>query len=310
MAAVYTNAMLTFAASAAADGSGGCASNFNSSLCVPLDGDTAYIRFEDYHNLDSKDAPLNTRGWAFQEAALSRRMICFLEDQMLWKCSSKHESEDGLLSLFDASPIKNDNVWNIWALLQKGDTGKPNYAVWYRMMENFSRRKLTFEKDKLAAMAGIVEEFGGLVGDTPAMGLWRGDMLNGLLWRTDEPTRRLDCHDAMPSWSWTSVSGPVRWKHGLPSPSGAMPRNQLEITSFKIDWAGLPMTSQVLGAKLTVRGRMKRVQLSKWEVVRRNSFHLHGIDGSIPQAEIEKRESPAPEVLGYCYLEELQPTDS
>jgi hypothetical protein len=83
MAAVYSNAMLTFAATAASDRSGGCLFHYNGPFCIPLNDDTALIRFEDHLKLDSKDAPLNTRCWTFQEAALSRRMVCFPENQIL-----------------------------------------------------------------------------------------------------------------------------------------------------------------------------------------------------------------------------------
>jgi hypothetical protein len=49
--------------------------------------------------------------------------------------------------------------------------GKPSYTFWYGMMEDYSRRTLTFDKDKLAALAGNVEMFRSLVHDEPVMGL-------------------------------------------------------------------------------------------------------------------------------------------
>jgi hypothetical protein len=61
MAAVYANAMLTYAATAA-DGSQGCTFKYNGPLCIPLDDDTALIRFEDHFGLNSIEAPLNIRG--------------------------------------------------------------------------------------------------------------------------------------------------------------------------------------------------------------------------------------------------------
>jgi hypothetical protein len=173
------------------------------------------------------------------------------------------------------------------------------------MMENYSRRTLTFDKDKLAAVAGIVEEFKGLIYDTPTMGLWQGDILTGLLWRTAEPARRIDCLGVMPSWSWTSVSGPVNWEHLVSAPSRS-PKNQLEVISVNIDWSGRPMTSQVLDAKLKVRGRLKNAKLSGWET-RGNSLYLPEIDESVKdslepsEARTVKQTLAAQEVLGYCY---------
>ena len=194
--------------------------------------------------------------------------------------------------------------------------GNPSYTFWYSMMENYSRRTLTFGKDKLAALAGIIEEFKGLIRDTPTMGLCQGDMLTGLLWRTAEPASRVDCPGVMPSWSWASVSGPVNWEHAVSAPPGTSPQNQLEVISVNIDWSGRPMTSQVLDAKLKVCGWLKKAKLSKWKVEGGNSFHLHEIDksakDSLEPLEVGpvKQTLAAQETLGYCYLEEPQPVNS
>jgi hypothetical protein len=180
------------------------------------------------------------------------------------------------------------------------------------MMENYSRRELKFEKDKLAALAGIVEEFKNFTGDNPAMGLWKGDMLNGLLWEVDKCTERIDWPGAIPSWSWVSVRSPVSWDS---RPETISPHGQLEIIDLRINWTGIPMTSQALEATMTVSGRLKTASLSKWDVAQRNSFHLLEIEDNVCEkpgestaSSTEIQMSSNPEVLGYCHLEQDEAT--
>ncbi|CZR63512.1 uncharacterized protein PAC_13409 [Phialocephala subalpina] len=157
---------------------------------------------------------------------------------------------------------------------------KAPYRAWYRMVENYSRRTLTFEKDKLPAVAGIVEEFKSIITDKPLLGLWQGDLLTGLLWQTAEPTTRIE-HTGIPSWSWASVNGPVNWQNTGVVNSGTPPKNQAEVMTSNIEWSGHPMTSQIKHATLKVRGRLKRAKLSKFGATKGNSFYLHAIDESI-----------------------------
>jgi hypothetical protein len=311
MAAVYSNATLTFAATEAADPSQGCCPLYTRAVPIPLEGDDdkALVRFLDHLDLNSGHAALNTRGWAFQEAALSRRMVCFDNNQLLWKCSSRHESEDGLRVASEATPSRGD--WNVWACLARlQGGGEPSYDFWYRMMEDYSSRKFTFEKDKLPALAGIVEVFKDHVDDAPLVGLWRRDILRGLLWRADKPAERVSFSDVVPSWSWISVSGRVSWARLMCSIS---PEDQLQVVSAEVDWAGRPMTSPIAGAALTVHGRLKEAK-----VVKRgdNLVNLHEIDESSSSASLEPRTlgggsdetaPPGPEILGYCHLDLAKP---
>jgi hypothetical protein len=309
MAAVYSNATLTFAATEAADPSEGCCPLYTRALAIPLqDGDDkALVRFQDNLDLNDVDAALNTRGWAFQEAALSRRMVCFDDNQLLWKCTSKHESEDGLRVVSKATP--STGTWNVWACLAQLGRGEPSYAFWYKMMEDYSGRKFTFEKDKLPALAGIVEVFKEHVDDAPLVGLWRRDILDGLLSRADEPAERVSFQGVVPSWSWISVSGRVSWRRLLCS---IAPEDQLEVISAEVDWAGHPMTSPISRAALKVRGRLRKAKVVNKSA---NLVYLHEIDEPSSKSLDEpgipgntQQKTPLePEVQGYCHLDMIQP---
>ena len=304
MAEVYSNATITFAATEAADPSEGCQPSYTQAFPIPLEGDdVALVRFQDNNKLDSRNAPLNKRGWTFQEAALSRRMVCFDDNQMLWKCTSRHESEDGLLVSDNTDANMGD--WNIWACLPRLAAGEQSYGFWYSMMEDYSSRELTFEKDKLPALAGIVGAFKKGVDDTPLLGLWLGDLLRGLLWRAEKPTERVRRPGVVPSWSWTSVAGRVSWTDR--KPASRLPDEQLEIISGEVSWVGPPMTSSVSAAALKVCGRMREAR-AVW--THGTNVYLHEIDESpiqVPEPHMVERlqeDIPAaPEILGFCYMD-------
>ncbi|KAL8860963.1 MAG: hypothetical protein Q9178_002718 [Gyalolechia marmorata] len=82
---------------------------------------------------------------------------------------------------------------------------------WSGVVENYSKRKLTYEKDKLAAIYGIADAVQKAKADVYLAGLWKSWLLYDLLWGVDwknGATGRLSTSVA-PSWSWASVSGPI-----------------------------------------------------------------------------------------------------
>jgi hypothetical protein len=101
MQAVYSNAFLNLAATAAKDGDEGLFQPRSPLLAAPC-----YIRADWKHNslqilngvyrLYNDDmlsitqfvdkAPLNSRGWVFQERYLSRRIIHFCDGRLFWEC--------------------------------------------------------------------------------------------------------------------------------------------------------------------------------------------------------------------------------
>ncbi|KAI3555000.1 hypothetical protein CABS01_11592 [Colletotrichum abscissum] len=107
MANIYANAYLTIAATNSSDASGGCFRQTNDKYMSKLSPgykDT-YVRHElpdfplmsrEYQIRESPDWPLLSRGWAYQEMPLSRRVLHFCAQEVVWVCrfSQKSESMD------------------------------------------------------------------------------------------------------------------------------------------------------------------------------------------------------------------------
>ncbi|KAJ5664300.1 hypothetical protein N7507_005031 [Penicillium longicatenatum] len=319
MAMVYANALITFAATNAEDASGGCGTWPISPLIIRSTNDQiARIRLEEHSFLDRPDAPLNLRAWAFQEALLSPRMVCFDKSQMFWKCSSKHESEDGLFIDTDPGSDTGDRVANLRVWLRKLDNATLKHAIWYRIIEMYSRRRLTRESDRIAALAGILHEYKDLVGDQPVAGLWREDLAHGLLWRTPRFTKLVAGLGMMPSWSWASVNGEVSWPHRQEDTRHSFSQHKLDIISVGVDWTGPATTSEIREANLTLRGRLVAARLGKQSLgAEANSYQVLAYNQSTTgmgyavsaedQNDPDLEEHQTKEELGYGWLDGKMP---
>ena len=291
MADIFANSLLNFAATAAPDASVGCTFQYNGPLCVATSDQTAFVRFEDHMDLDGEKEPLNARGWTFQEGLIAPRTVCFPQAQMLWKCPTKRISEDGLLDETVQATLGTDVVWNITTMLRSND--KPLlYLQWYRMMEDYSRRALSYDTDKLVALAGITKVLQEHITDTPLAGLWANDLHHGLLWRVPDFAKKTDC-PGLPSWSWASRCGVVNWRPPYTEPKDSVTANELEVVTTTITWTGQHLASPISKATLEVSGRLKEARIGK-VAAGHNSR-------SLMQPGTES------EVLGYCHLDDDLP---
>jgi hypothetical protein len=63
---------------------------------------------------------------------------------------------------------------------------------WYEIVESYTKAQLTFSKDKLVAIAGLVHHIQSATKDEYLAGLWKNRLATDLLWFTAEgPGRRL-----------------------------------------------------------------------------------------------------------------------
>ncbi|KAN0114693.1 Heterokaryon incompatibility protein (HET) domain containing protein, partial [Hyaloscypha variabilis] len=129
----------------------------------------------------------NTRGWCYQEMALSKIIIFFGSSQI-------HAStEQG------------------WDNLEVEKINAASYLsrVWWDHVAEYSPRMLTKASDKMVAIAGIAEYMWqcGLKSHYIA-GLWEDTLPRDLLWYVSAGIRKKRPDGPRgPSWSWASVDG-------------------------------------------------------------------------------------------------------
>ena len=86
--------------------------------------------------------------------------------------------------------------------------------AWDAACQDYSRRKLTYQTDKLPALSGLARHFGSRCReDTYVAGVWLSQLPRALLWgvsMNNRPkSRPPPTASGIPSWSWTSCAAPV-----------------------------------------------------------------------------------------------------
>lgn len=191
--------------------------------------------FEKHTVDDMKHTPWNSRGWTFQEALLSSRNVFFQKHIFSYAWGDQHILADGFRLLHDEF------------LSSSKLTPNDQIRGWYKSMQDYSKRRLTYETDKfpaISALAKLISEENP--GQEYLAGLWKSDLHRGLLW---SPFLKRNVQDVLepcshgyrfkhvsqeyiaPSWSWASCPGPVNWlgeiNGRLPADSAFFPEYRL-----------------------------------------------------------------------------------
>ncbi|KAF7908922.1 hypothetical protein BELL_0355g00030 [Botrytis elliptica] len=203
MASIYGSAIMTLVA-ASSSVYGGMTDRRN-----PLRNSAASLDLQDGHskstvyilpNGQPRNAPLlpptDSRGWCYQEDLLSSRLVKLTQKSIIWQClgdkSNPNTRSQGLEQLIQHPPYR-------W------------YTLWYRLIEQYSNKSLTYPKDRLLAFYGIACD---KAADAYLAGLLKTDPWASLLWCRDEnqiqrrPGHRYKEYVA-PSWSWAGIDAPV-----------------------------------------------------------------------------------------------------
>jgi hypothetical protein len=210
MTSVYGGSSFNTAASSAENGTQGC---FPRPWDHYSEGFQAEVRIngrKEVHHLISPTCyascihhnHLGSRAWAIQEKVLSPRTLHCGDRGMFWECRTTMASDD-LPDGFDSSGA-GSFISSHSVLLHPDRTNSFN---WPWLVAWYSRRELTYPKDKLVALAGVARLLTDRVGDQYLAGLWRKDLEVNPCWKVLY-TRQRPPYRA-PSWSWAAVNGMI-----------------------------------------------------------------------------------------------------
>ena len=177
----------------------------------------------------ARSSPSSKRAWCLQERELSRRIIQFTKQDILYECPTSESSESlvrrrGFMTFsdhFEKTSSSNGTCFAMSVGLYRDDTPqeKPGleettdtYCNWYLLVEAYNARQLTYESDKLVALSGLSRRFSKRLRNdsTFLAGLWYQDLLPGLLWQCVYPGIRSNEFVA-PSWSWACLTANIRF---------------------------------------------------------------------------------------------------
>ncbi|CAN9093796.1 unnamed protein product [Alternaria alternata] len=207
------------------------------------------------------DYTLYKRGWCMQERFLARRIIHFLPDEILFECQAGRECECGRAS--NEREVDYYDPWNpggygTFGRLQAAKSMEEQEFTfnWTRVVQRYSRTKLTYGEDSLPALSGIAACVQHLNPGKYIAGLWEKDIGVQLGWVIDpnNPIARRwedpeDIDILGPTFSWSShVLGPVEFPHddGM--------RSLCTLESFNVELATSNLYGQVRSATLCLSG--------------------------------------------------------
>ncbi|KAE9373876.1 HET-domain-containing protein, partial [Stipitochalara longipes BDJ] len=144
-------------------------------------------------HMDPMLTPLAQRGWCTQELILSRRIVHFLKEGMVWACKRTAEDETGQ------------------QIIGRGLTEGDWATEWDRIIFEHSFREFTFEKDRLVSLDGLAREVAKASNNshksgTYFFGTWLIYIPESILWASYRMGKK---STFCPSWSWASCSGAV-----------------------------------------------------------------------------------------------------
>ena len=244
--------------------------------------------------------PLTTRGWTFQEAVLSHRIIIYGVDQLMWKCQRLECFEDGQMTPALGTSYCAPYIWpsSTDSRITKAGTDQSRpltnegssqmkaklLRAWYILLRQYTSRNIGDPNDRMTALAGIAKKMAASLNSRYIFGIWENDVRRALLWKNGVglgkalnpvPLRRVSRR--APTWSWACVDGSIHVDHPERVIQKYTDRQHfrseiLEIGSAESDhWDPIrTMDDQAeldRASKLLVRGIFKAVQLSNEDLL-------------------------------------------
>ncbi|KAM7208558.1 HET domain containing protein [Naviculisporaceae sp. PSN 640] len=210
--------------------------------------------------------PISQRAWTLQERLLSPRLLVYSTHTLVWQCQTTKFTECGSEEMLDAGSERLEDAFF------HADKPLDDEDFWYSWIDtviDYTKRKVSFEQDRLVAIGGLASEFLRLSkGDTYLAGLWRRNLCEGLLWMLD-PSVKQDLQPRpsaylAPSWSWASVNGVVAFAMS----TGMGFTAQVLSCEVTLESEAVP-TGRVVGGVLRLRGPVREARwtgVTLWDV--------------------------------------------
>lgn len=155
--------------------------------------------------------PLTKRAWALQEHVLCTRVAHFTPSEIIFECRTSLRCECRTMAK------KGATIPGIIPKLLSSSNEAKIFAGWHDIVEQYSKRKLTFPHDKLPAIAGIASKFLAASGSEYVAGIWKKNFARDILWTAGRCDGSPPWHIPVPAeyraptFSWASVDGTIEY---------------------------------------------------------------------------------------------------
>ena len=171
---------------------------------------TVYLRPEELYN-DEKE-PINSRAWTLQEQLLSPRLLIYATHTLQYQCREQTVNLGN--SIHAPTQLESRRYLGVLDHISEETRDQAVGRVWVDIIRMYSQRQLSFQEDKLTALAGVAEAFSSHGAGNYVAGLWSGEALARLLlWVAKSKEPSTSSTYIAPSWSWASLDCPVFYHH-------------------------------------------------------------------------------------------------
>lgn len=231
MGYVYQNACLTIAVPE----SSSCTEGFlhektqrQQSLSVPCLNYGCHVVFDPLPrdwDLAIEKGALNQRAWTFQERLLSPRVLFMGRQQVFWECKGVRSAAHHYVvkgtryvklreSVHSRIPKQATTGTGLGVPSATG-ASENDGDYWYRLVESYCLRSLSYPSDKLPALAGVASFLARNEEDVYLAGIWLSEWRRGLCWQAST-ARSLYTPSSLqepraPSWSWSHLDGAIKF---------------------------------------------------------------------------------------------------
>ncbi|KIW86758.1 uncharacterized protein Z519_12671 [Cladophialophora bantiana CBS 173.52] len=297
MAQTYRNSAVTISGSAAANCSDGFLhprppptpapylweyeENTGTKKWATLRHASGSVEYPYYNNLTEaeRNSPLKKRGWILQEHLLSPRLLFLGRYRMYWECNQTTKYED--FPDYDANVYGDDRGRDHthcsitkFSMKRLDFTKTPeDWRLWYKIVEEYTTRKLTKADDVLPALSGIASWMFSGEHDRYVAGIIKQALHEGLAWWTSQTSGDRPPGYHGPSWTWISTNSPVSFSSYAELPmsdtddylkadsrririSNEAKKLKLDIESTDLEIQGLDPFGQVKFASIKLRGKL------------------------------------------------------
>jgi len=216
----------------------------------------------------------------FQERLLSSRVVRFQPDEVVFECNEDLRCECGNPPAGYQGPwealSKDYHLHDKVAFSYMRWTSRPplwsslETQPWHSLVQRYSRTSLTYESDRIDAIAGIVGQmYGTMNGRNQYLaGLWRETLFEDMLWycaRETPTSGRPVTSPSEPTWSWMSIVLGVNSIHypGLVVEE-TFPR--LLNVHYKPRSVHLPLGHVATGAYIEIEGQLTPAQVTSQHI--------------------------------------------
>lgn len=161
------------------------------------------------------------------------------------------------------------------------------YRYWRRVLiPEYTRRALSKDSDRLIALQAIASDISsGIPHDRYLAGLWEGDLINQLCWRS-AAGQGLPADNESPSWSWSSIRGPVIPLMAEEGEKSSSKRGKMKVISADCSLAGHDPCGKILSGSIILKTAAMEVRYIRNKETGLFEFHAGASSSDLPELKV------------------------